>query len=283
MTTSHTVPVMDLNDGTRIPQLGFGVFQIKPEDTKAAVLTALETGYRHIDTAEMYGNEAEVGHAIAESGIPREEIWVTSKLSNAFHDPDKVREEGQRSAEKLGDVMDLFLIHWPLSMLSDPVRTWEAMHALKQHGLTRSIGVSNFQIHHLQALEEAGTPRPSVNQIELHPYLVQSELSAYCTEHDIAVEAWSPIAQGKVLDDGSLKEIAERHGKSTAQVTLRWHIQLDHIVFPKSSTPARMKENFEIFDFALSDEELATISGLNRGERIGPDPDTFDMVPSGSS
>jgi 2,5-diketo-D-gluconate reductase A len=278
--STTTPPTIDLHDGTRIPQLGFGVFQIKPRDTKAAVLTALEAGYRHIDTAEMYGNEAEVGEAIAASGIPREEIWVTSKLSNKFHEPAAARRAGAESAEKLGGHMDLFLIHWPLAMLSDPVDTWQAMDELKQQGATRSIGVSNFQIHHLQALERAGTPKPTVNQIELHPYLTQNELSRYCADHEIAVEAWSPIAQGKVLDDRVLTQIAEAHGKSTAQVTLRWHIQLGYIVFPKSVTPERIRENIAIFDFALSDEEMAQISALNRDERIGPDPDTFDMVPN---
>ncbi|WP_249011505.1 aldo/keto reductase [Conexibacter sp. DBS9H8] len=280
MTTSHSVPVVDLNDGTRIPQLGFGVFQIPPAETKAAVLTALEAGYRHIDTAEMYENEAEVGAAVGESGIPREEIWVTSKLSNRFHDPAAARTEGARSAERLGGYMDLFLIHWPLAMLSDPALTWEAMQELTTSGAARSLGVSNFQIHHLEGLARAGAPTPSVNQIELHPYLTQPDLSAYCHEHGIGVEAWSPIAQGKVLGDATLVEIAERHGRSPAQVTLRWHLQRNHIIFPKSATPERIRENIAIFDFSLSDAEMAAISELNRDERTGPDPDTFDMVPS---
>ena len=275
------VPLIDLNDGLRIPQLGFGVFQIKPEDTREAVLAAFEVGYRHIDTAEMYRNEAEVGQAIAESGIPREELWITSKLSNRFHDPADAAREGRVSAEKLGGYMDLFLIHWPLAMLSDPVDTWQAMVELQKAGVTRSVGVSNFQSHHLDTLEAAGEGlAPSVNQIEVHPYLAQNDLRGYCDQHDIAVEAWSPIAQGAVLDDPALVRIAEATGKSSAQVTLRWHLQRGDIIFPKSSTPARMQENFEIFDFELSDEQMAAIDDLDRGERTGPDPDTFDMVPS---
>ncbi|WP_066518859.1 aldo/keto reductase [Curtobacterium ammoniigenes] len=275
-----TVPTITLNDGKTIPQLGFGVFQIEPENTKAATLTALEIGYRHIDTAEMYGNEKEVGEAIAESGIPREEIFVTSKLNNGFHAPDAAIENGKKSADRLGGYMDLFLIHWPLPTVIDFVPTWKSLEELYHQGLSRSIGVSNFQAHHLRKLHEQTTIVPAVNQIEIHPYLVQDELRAFDREHGIATEAWSPIAQGLVLDDPTITRVADAIGKTPAQVVLRWHIQRGDIVFPKSVTRSRVEENFAIFDFELSDEEMSAITALDRGHRTGPDPDVFDYVPA---
>ena len=278
-----TVPDILLNDGKTIPQLGFGVFQIKPADTVEAVSRALEIGYRHIDTAEMYGNEKEVGEAVAKSGLERSDIFVTSKLNNGAHLPDDARKAFDATIEALGgDYVDLFLIHWPLPTRydGDYVSTWQTMEEFYRDGRARSIGVSNFQAHHLRRLHEETTVRPAVNQIEVHPFLAQDELRAFCHEHEIAVEAWSPIAQGAVLDNPTIVEIAERVGRSPAQVVLRWHIQRGDIVFPKSSTPSRMQENFDLFDFELEDVDVAMISGLDRGERTGPDPDTFDMIPS---
>ncbi len=275
-----TVPNITLNDGKTIPQLGFGVFQIDPSDTKEATLTALEVGYRHIDTAEMYGNEKEVGEAIEASGIPREEIFVTSKLNNGFHDPQAALENGKKSADLLGGYTDLFLIHWPLPTVSDFVPTWKAMEELYRGGTARSIGVSNFQAHHLNRLAAETTITPAVNQIEVHPYLAQEELRAYDREHGIATEAWSPIAQGLVLDDETITRIAGNTGKTPAQVVLRWHIQRGDIVFPKSVTRSRVEENFAIFDFELSDEDMTAITSLDKGHRTGSDPDTFDYVPA---
>ncbi|WP_111119698.1 aldo/keto reductase [Curtobacterium sp. MCBD17_035] len=279
-TVTSTVPDITLNDGRTIPQLGFGVFQIPAEQTKEAVLTALEVGYRHIDTAEMYGNEKEVGEAVAASGIPREEIFITSKLNNGFHAPDAALENGKKSAELLGGYMDLFLIHWPLATVIDFVPTWKALEELYHAGTSRSIGVSNFQAHHLHRLRDETTVTPAVNQIEVHPYLVQDPLRAADSELGIATEAWSPIAQGLVLDDPTITRIASALDKTPAQVVLRWHIQRGDIVFPKSVTRSRVEENFALFDFELSGEDMTDITSLDKGQRTGPDPDTFDYVPA---
>jgi 2,5-diketo-D-gluconate reductase A len=275
------VPNITLNNGVQIPQLGFGVFQIEPADTAAAVATALQVGYRHIDTAEMYGNEKEVGQAVRESGIDRGEIFVTSKLNNGYHDPDDAMRAFQQSLDVL-DIghIDLFLVHWPLPGVGDFVETWKAMERMYEGGDVRAIGVSNFKQHHLNRLFAEATVVPAVNQIEIHPYLTQDDLRDFDREHGIATEAWSPIAQGKVLKDPVLVRIAERLGVSTAQVTLRWHIQRGDIVFPKSVTPERVQENFEIFDFELTGADMADITALNRNERTGPDPDTFNHIPS---
>jgi 2,5-diketo-D-gluconate reductase A len=276
------VPDISLNNGKTIPQFGFGVYQVEPKDTEAATLVALEAGYRHIDTAQMYGNEKEVGEAIAKSGIDRADIFVTSKLNNQFHQADDARIAFDISLDALGfDYLDLFLIHWPLPTKYDGdfVSTWEVLEELYRDGKARSIGVSNFTAHHLRRLRAETTITPAVNQIELHPYLTQEELRADCADHNIAIEAWSPIAQGKVLDDPTIVSIAERVGKTPAQVVLRWHIERGDIVFPKSVTPARVKENIDIFDFELSGEDVESITSLNRDERTGPDPDTFDWIP----
>ena len=279
---SGTVPMVTLNDGHQIPQLGFGVFQIPPEDTVAAAARALEIGYRHIDTAEMYGNEEEVGEAVARSGLDRSEVFITSKLNNGFHLPVDARRAFDQTLAALGsEYVDLFLIHWPLPTRYDGdfVSTWKVLIEFQRDGRARSIGVSNFQRHHLEQLLLATETVPAVNQIEVHPYLVQDELRAYDADHQIATEAWSPIARGNVLDEPAIGSVAERRGKSPAQVVLRWHIQRGDIVFPKSVTPSRMQENFEIFDFELDDADMNAVSALNRDERTGPDPDTFDLIP----
>lgn len=279
-----TVPNLTLNDGTKIPQLGFGVFQIEPDETAAAVRTALEIGYRHIDTAEMYQNEKGVGQGVRDFGIDRGEVFITSKLNNGFHKPDDARRAFDATIEALGsDYVDLFLIHWPLPGLYDGdfVSTWKVLEEFKNDGRARSIGVSNFQIHHLETLARDTETVPAVNQIEVHPYFANDELRAYGTDHTILTEAWSPIAQGAVLDDPVIGKIAERLGKSPAQVTLRWHIERGDIVFPKSVTPERIKQNLEIFDFELSDDDIDAITALDKGEagRRGPNPDDFNWIP----
>ncbi|WP_411700584.1 aldo/keto reductase [Conyzicola sp.] len=274
------VPTIKLNDGVEIPQLGFGVFQVPPEDTKKATLQALEVGYRHIDTAEMYGNEKGVGEAVAESGIARDEIFVTSKLNNTFHAREDALKAFDTTMEALGfETLDLFLIHWPMPAVGDYVETWKAMEEMKASGRVRSIGVSNFQPAHLQRLFDETETVPSVNQIEVHPYLTNEVARAFNAQHGIATEAWSPIAKGNVLTDPVVTAIAERVGRSAAQVTLRWHIQRGDIVFPKSVTRSRVEENLALFDFELTDADIDAIAKLNRDERTGPDPDTFNWIP----
>jgi 2,5-diketo-D-gluconate reductase A len=279
------VPTIELNDGNQIPGLGFGVFQIDPDETAAAVRTALEVGYRHIDTAEMYANEAEVADGMRAAGIDRADVWLTSKLNNGYHEPDAARRafDGTLSALQT-DHVDLFLIHWPLPTLYDGdfVSTWNVLEEFKSDGRARSIGVSNFQVDHLQRLIDECDVVPAVNQIELHPYFQNREVAEFGEEHGIATESWSPIAQGGVLDDETLQGIAGDTGKTVAQVVLRWHVQHGYIVFPKSTTPERIEENFQIYDFELSDEQMAQIDELDRGEdgRTGPHPDRFAHVPS---
>jgi len=274
------VPTIPLNNGVEIPQLGFGVFQIKPEDTVKATTSALEIGYRHIDTAQMYGNEREVGLAVRESGIPREDVFVTSKLNNNRLERDDILRSFDDSLAALGfDYLDLFLIHWPLPAVADYVARWKAMEEIYASGRVKAIGVSNFHPHHLRNLFAASDVRPAVNQIEVSPYLVQDELRAFDAEHEMVTEAWSPIARGKVADDPVIGRIAERLGRSPAQVTLRWHVQRGDVVFPKSVTRSRIEENFAIFDFELEDADMTAISALDRGERTGPNPDEFNYVP----
>ena len=275
-----TVPTITLNNGVQIPQLGFGVFQIDPPETKKYTLEALEVGYRHIDTAEMYRNEKGVGEAVAESGIPRDEVFVTSKLNNGFHDPDDARRAFDDSLSTLGfDYLDMFLIHWPLPAVGDFVDTWKALQEMYASGRVKAIGVSNFQQHHLQRLFDETDIVPVVNQIEVHPFLTQDALREFGVKHGIHTEAWSPIAQGGVLNEKVLAQIGERVGKSPAQVTLRWHIQRGDIVFPKSVTRSRIEENFDLFDVELTDDDMAAISGLNKDERTGPNPDEFNYIP----
>ncbi len=276
------IPDITLNNGQTIPQLGFGVFLVKPEETVAAVSSALAAGYRHIDTAEMYGNEREVGQAIARSGLDRAEVFVTSKLSNDAHQPDDARRAFDQTLKALGfDHIDLFLIHWPLPTRydGDYVSTWRTLEEFYRDGRARSVGVSNFQPRHLRRLHAETEVRPAANQIEVHPYLTQDEVRGFCAEHQIAVEAWSPLARGgDLLTEPAIESIARRTGKTPAQVVLRWHIQRGDIIFPKSVTPERIRENIAIFDFELSGADVEAISLLNRNERTGPDPNKFDMI-----
>ncbi|MDE0801950.1 MAG: aldo/keto reductase [Acidimicrobiales bacterium] len=274
------VPSITLNNGVEIPQLGFGTFQIERDDAVKATLVALEAGYRHIDTAQMYGNEAEIGDALHTFDAPREEIFVTSKLNNGNHGREDALRSFDETLGKLGlDQLDLFLMHWPMPGVGDFVDTWRAMIEMHESGRVKAIGVSNFQTHHLQRILDETDVVPVVNQIECHPYFHNDVVRRFGAEHDIVTEAWSPIAQGDVIDDATLSEIGDRLGKSAAQVTLRWHLQRGDVVFPKSTTPERVEENMDIFDFELAVEDMDRIAGLDRNERKGPDPDEFNMVP----
>ncbi|TCB90989.1 aldo/keto reductase [Micromonospora zingiberis] len=282
---ASTIPDITLNDGNTIPQLGFGVFQIDPADTTEAVRRALDVGYRHIDTAQGYGNEAEVGQGVRTAGLAREDVYLTSKLNNNFHRPDDARTAFQASLDALRtDYLDLFLIHWPLPTRYDGdfVSTWKVLEEFKADGRARSIGVSNFQVPHLERLAAETDVVPAVNQIEAHPYMTNDEVRAYGAKNGIVTQAWSPIAQGAVLDDPTIADIAEQLGRTPAQVVLRWHIQRGDVVFPKSITPKRIEENFRLFDFELDEATMERITLLDRGEegRTGPHPDTFDFVPA---
>ena len=273
------IPQIMLNNGQQIPQFGFGVFLVPPAETTAAVSSALDAGYRHIDTAEMYGNEAEVGAAIRKSGLDRADLFVTTKLNNGEHRPDDARVAFDKSLTALGfDYVDLFLIHWPLPTRygGDFVSTWQTLEEFYRDGRARSIGVSNFQPHHLRRIHQECEITPAVDQIEVNPYLTQDDVREFCAEHQIAIEAWSPLARGNALDDPTVDDIARRYGKTPAQVILRWHIERGDIVFPKSVTPDRIRENFDIFDFELTGEDVEAITALNRNQRTGPDPDKFD-------
>ena len=276
--SSSTSPVPDttLNDGVEIPQLGFGVWQVPAEDTARVCGHALETGYRHIDTASAYGNEAEVGEAIRASGLGRDEVFVTTKCFNDDHGREDAKRALHASLERLGlDFVDLYLIHWPVPAKDRYVETWEAFAELRSEGLIRSIGVSNFQPEHLERIVGATGVTPSVNQIELHPLLTQAALRDEHARRGIVTEAWSPLAQGKVLDDAVIGRIAQAHDTTAGQVVIRWHLQLGNVVFPKSVTPERIEQNFDVFGFELSSDEMAEIEALDDGTRIGPHPDSF--------
>ncbi|MER7013209.1 aldo/keto reductase [Saccharopolyspora sp. NPDC000359] len=271
------VPNITLNTGAAMPQLGYGVFQVPADEVVEPVKAALEAGYRSIDTAAVYGNEEGVGRAIAESGIAREDLFVTTKLWNDEQGYDNALKGFDRSLERLGlEYVDLYLIHWPVAAKDQYVDTWKAFQKLHADGRAKAIGVSNFQIPHLRRLFEETDVVPAVNQVELHPNLPQADLRAFHAEHGIATEAWSPLGQGKgLLEDATLASLAEKYGKSPAQVVLRWHLQLGNITIPKSVTPSRIKENIEVFDFELADDDVAAITALETGIRVGPDPDAF--------
>ena len=273
-----TVPTVTLNNGVEMPQLGVGVWRVDDADATAAVSAALEYGYRSIDTAAMYQNEAGVGRAIAASGIPRDELFVTTKLNNQDQGYDSTLRAIDESLSRLGlDYVDLYLIHWPQSARNLYTESWQAFERIYADKMARAIGVSNFHSGHLDRLTIQNDLVPAVNQVELHPYFNQSALREYNASRGIRTEAWSPLGQGgQLLQDEDLSAIAQAHGKTAAQVVLRWHLQLGNIVIPKSVTPSRLRENFEVFDFALSDSEMSTINGLDRAARLGPDPDTFD-------
>jgi 2,5-diketo-D-gluconate reductase A len=262
MAPTTVLPGLALHDGIEIPRLGFGVFQIPPEETQGAVELALEAGYRHIDTAAAYRNEKEVGAALAASGLPREDYFVTTKLWNSQQGHDSTLAAFEASLERLGlDHVDLYLIHWPAPTEGRFLETWRAFEQIHGEEAARTIGVSNFRIEDLQLLERETETQPTINQIELHPRIQQADLRAWHAEHGIATEAWSPLAQGELLDDETIAAVAERHGKTPAQAILRWHLQIGNVVIPKSVTPERIQENVELFDFELSDEEMAAIGG----------------------
>ncbi|MGW5051823.1 aldo/keto reductase [Actinokineospora sp. NPDC004072] len=271
------VPNVTLNDGATIPQLGFGVWQVPDDQVVDAVATALEVGYRSIDTAAAYGNEEGTGRAIARSGLPRSEVYVTTKLWNSDQGYDSAMRAFDASLGRLGlEYVDLYLIHWPAPARGSYVDTWRAFEKIRGDGRARSIGVSNFHRPHLERIIAETGVVPAVNQVELHPNLPQADLRAFHTQHGIATEAWSPLASGALLGDPVVGRIAERVGRSPAQVLLRWHLQLGNIVIPKSVTPARIKANFEIFDFELDDDDMRTLSTLDNGGRVGPNPDEFN-------
>jgi 2,5-diketo-D-gluconate reductase A len=277
MTSStNRIPNITLNDGETIPQLGFGVFQVPPEDTAEVATRALLAGYRHIDTAAAYGNEAGVGQALHAAGLERDEVFITTKCPNDDHGYEQAMRALKGSLDHLEmEHVDLYLIHWPVPAHDKYVETWKAFIDLQAQGLVRSIGVSNFEPEHLERLISETGVTPAVNQIELHPRLQQTGLRHELAELGIATEAWSPLAQGGVLDDPEITGIAEAHEKTPAQAVIRWHLQLGNIVIPKSVTPERIIENLEVFDFHLSEAEMASIDALDAGERTGPDPNTF--------
>jgi len=271
-----TAPRISLHDGVEIPQLGFGVFQVPPEETQEVVELAFDAGYRHVDTAAAYRNEQGVGAALAASGLPREDVFVTTKLWNSQQGYDSALAAFDASLGRLGlDFVDLYLIHWPVPTEDRFVETWRAFERIHDEDRARTIGVSNFRVEDLERLEAETETLPTVNQIELHPRFQQAELRAWHAEHGVATEAWSPLAQGDLLDEPTIVRIAERHGKTPAQAILRWHLQLGNVVIPKSVTPERIRENIEIFDFELSDEDMDAIGQLDSGGRIGPNPDRF--------
>jgi 2,5-diketo-D-gluconate reductase A len=270
------VPAVTLHDGAEIPQLGFGVFQVPPEDTQETVEEALAAGYRHVDTAAAYRNEAGVGAAIAAAGLARDEVFVTTKLWNSQQGYDSTLAAFDKSLERLGfDHVDLYLIHWPVPSEDRYLYTWRAFERIQDEGRSRSIGVSNFRVEDLERLEDEAERRPTVNQIELHPSLQQAELRAWHADHGVATEAWSPLAQGELLEEETIATIAAHHEKTVAQTILRWHLQLGNVVIPKSVTPERIRENIELFDFELSEDDMAAIARLDAGRRTGPDPTDF--------
>jgi 2,5-diketo-D-gluconate reductase A len=278
MMNATEAPLLSLHDGVEIPQLGFGVFQIPPEETQERVEEALGVGYRHVDTAAAYGNEAEVGAAIAATGVRREDVFVTTKLWNSEQGYDSTLRAFEASLERLGTGhVDLYLIHWPLPSRDLFPDTWRAFERIEEEGGARAIGVSNFRIEDLERLRSEAGRLPTVNQVELHPRFQQAELRAWHADHDVATEAWAPLAQGDLLEDGTIETVAAHHDRTPAQAILRWHLQVGNVVIPKSSNPERIRQNFEVFDFELSEDDMAALERLETGERIGPDPGSFDV------
>jgi 2,5-diketo-D-gluconate reductase A len=272
-----SVPMIELNDGHLIPQLGFGVFKVDPDGAERIVSDALEVGYRHIDTAAIYGNEVGVGKAIAASGIPRDELFITTKLWSSDQGTQSAIDAMDLSLEKLGlDHVDLYLIHWPRPDLDRYVESWLTLEKLQAEGKTRSIGVSNFHREHLERVIAAGSVVPAVDQLELHPAFAQRELRAFGAEHGIHIESWGPLGQGKydLFSEQAIQDAAAAHGATPAQVVIRWHLQNGIIVFPKTNSRSRMEENFDVFGFELTAAELAAIDAIDRGQRVGSDPDT---------
>jgi 2,5-diketo-D-gluconate reductase A len=279
MFATPEAPALTLHDGVELPQLGFGTWQIPEEQTQEKVEEALAVGYRHIDTAAAYGNEAGVGAAIAASGVRREDVFVTTKLWNSQQGYDEALRAFEKSLGRLGTGhVDLYLIHWPLPSRDRYLDTWRAFERIKEEGGARSIGVSNFRVEDLERLEREAELLPTVNQIELHPRFQQAELRAWHADHDVATEAWSPLAQGDLLEDDTIATVAAHHDRTPAQVILRWHLQVGNIVIPKSAHPERIRQNFEVFDFALSEDDMAAIERLDTAERIGPDPARFSVT-----
>ncbi len=275
-----TIPTVKLNNGVEMPQIGFGVFQVPDAETTAAVTAALEAGYRSIDTAAAYQNEAGVGQALASSGIAREDLFITTKLWNADQGYDQTLAAFERSRKLLGlDYLDLYLIHWPAPELGKYADSWRALEKLSSDGVVRAIGVSNFEPAHLSELTATASVVPAVNQVELHPYLIQPEVRAYGNEHGIATEAWSPLAKGgSLLSEPLVEQLAKTHDRTPAQIVLRWHLQLGNIIIPKSVTPSRIAENLNILDFTLTADDVTTLSTLDRDERTGPNPNTFNVA-----
>ena len=268
------IPTVPLNNGVEIPQLGFGTYKLPAADTRDLVLRAFDAGYRHVDTAQMYRNEREVGEGVAASGLPRAEVFLTTKLNNGFHRHDDALAAFDRSLDALGtDYVDLFLIHWPLPAVGLYTEAWAALEEIYASGRARAIGVSNFQPAHLERVLETSTVVPAVNQVEVHPYLRQDEVRAYGAARGIVTEAWSPLGRGTVLKDPVIADVAARHGVTPAQAVLRWHLQRGDVVFPKSATPSRIAENADVFGFELGADDMAMIDGLNRDERTGSHPD----------
>jgi len=268
-----------LNNGIVMPQVGLGVYLVEPEVAKNTVLHALKTGYRSIDTAQFYNNEKEVGEAIKESGIPREEIFVTTKVWNSHHGYEETLEAFEESLHKLQlDYIDLYLIHWPMPMKHKYIDTYKALETLYKTGKVKAIGLSNFHIDHIENILSHCTIKPVVNQVECHPYFQQNELKDFCEKHDIYLEAWSPLSRGTVLQDETIVQLAQKYSKSPAQIILRWHIQRNTIIIPKSITPNRIEENFQLFDFNLEDEDMKLINSIDKNERRGREPNTMDMI-----
>lgn len=272
--SAHRAPLLPLADGAEIPQLGFGLYKVPAEDAARLALAAIDAGYRHLDTAAFYANEAEVGRAVREAPVPREELFVTSKVWKDDNGYDETLRAFDASMERFGlERIELYLIHWPVPSTDRYVDSWRALVRLRDEGRVRSIGVANFHAHHVERLIAETGEAPVVNQVELHPWLPQAELCAYDGAHSILTEAWSPLARGRVLDDPVLAGIAAKHGRTPAQIVLRWHVQLGNVVIPKASSPERIRENLDVFGFALDAKDLAAIGGLESGERTGRDPD----------